>query len=649
MIEITIHRAGTAERILSFDQETIRIGRVSGNDLVLEGKDCSRHHAEIRREGGQYRIVDLDSTNGVCLDGERLPELVLFDGARILIGDSLLTFAIQGEDGAFNQEDLATAISNPAPAPPSAGPIDAANETCFLVIRRGKKAQNFKIAPGVDYIIGRSPEADVQLNDKKSSLRHAQISSRGGAFFLRDLGSSNGTFVNGQRIEEAEVRNGDTFTVGATPITISSEPFDLRDDAVLMDKTYIGGRAALDQATDGSLPVDPGATAATQPLSSGFEEPAGLPTATKIALLAAGLIVVVGAIWFLRRSASERPVSEQATSVAETGGLRVAVRAVERKTLVDVIAASGNIKPLDSASVSAEVDGRLLALNVSVGSLVARGDILAQINPTDIKLQIEEARSSISEEQLTLAREDHERKQKLFDEGVVSRSALDLSKNNYLTLSSAFQSSRARIRQLEEQLSKTSIRAPLAGVVVRTFANEGELIGPGTPLVEIENQSAVLAVLEVPDRDIVRVSLGLPVRATLGAFPGRVFEGQVHTVGSTADPTSKAFTIEALIDNTDESLRSGMIAEVEILFSSRDGLAASAEALIDQRDNQATVLVVEDGVVRRQRVTVGLSVDREVEVLEGLEEGALLVVTGQQRLADGDVVSAYEEARNGTR
>ncbi len=654
MIEITVQRPGTGERTLSFDQDTIRVGRDPRSDLVLDGEGCSRHHAEIRHQGGHYRIVDLGSTNGLRFGGRKVPELLLFDDAQIEIGECTLTFAVKG--GAdrnktavltFDEDGALRAVKQPPaeapqpvarePEPPAAQPEPAS--TRFLLVPRGKKVQNFKVALGTDYVIGRSPNADVVLKDKKSSLEHALITSRGDHFLLRDLGSSNGTLLRGEPVTEAEIEDGDTFVVGDTPITLSTQRFDLSDEAILMDKTHVGVRIPSEMI-GGHTPEAGGSESSTEPR---FELRRTLSPRTMMALAAMALFAMAAAYWVLSRPSGEVPGSQATTSSAEEG-LRVAVRAVERKSLADVITGSGNIEPLDEAVVGSEVGGRIVALNVSVGSTVTAGTVMARLNDRDIRLQIEEARSSVTEEQVELAREDRERKQRLFDQGVVTRSVLDASKNNYLSLDSAFNSSRARIRQLEEQLTKTSIRAPFSGVVVHTFAGAGELIGPGSPVIELEDQSSVLIELEVADRDVVRIDLGLPVQASVDAFPGRVFEGKVSTVGSTANPATKSFTVEARIDNSDGSLRSGMIASLDILLSSREGLAAPAEALIEVRDDRATVFEAVDGVVHRRAVTVGRRVDREVEILDGLDEGALVVVTGQQQLSDGDAVTVYSES-----
>ena len=637
MIEITIQRPGAEERTVSHDEETIRIGRDPGNDLVLDGAGCSRFHAEIREADGEYRIVDLGSTNGLRVDGEKVSELALTHGATVAIGETTLRFSL-------HQSTL------PKTAVISFGDVEASREEgdepgssghsaqpFYLIVPRGRKVENVKVALGPDYVIGRSPNADIVLDDKKSSLEHAQLSARDGHFVLRDLGSSNGTLLRGEPVDEVQLAPGDTFVVGETAITLSDRRIDLSDEATLMDKT----QAAIRVPTPPTSTADDAAEASpAAPLSSGFEGRRG-PRPLLVAVVVLGLAVAAIAFWWLRRAPAEES-AETAAPAAEVD-LRVAVGAVARKQLASVVAGSGNVKPLEDATVSSEVGGRVLSMNVSVGSAVSSGAVLAKLNDRDFRLQIDEARSSVSKEQVDLAREDYERKQRLFDERVVTRSVVDASKNSFLALESAYDTSRARIRQLEEQLSKSTIRAPFSGVVVRTFVSAGELIGPGSPVVQLEDQSSMVAELEVPDRDIVRVSLGMPVRATVDAFPGRVFEGEVTTVGTTANPATRSFAVEAEIENADGGLRSGMIARLELVLAEREGLAAPSDALLEQRDDRAVVFEVVDGVARRRTVTLGQRDGRETEIVDGVEEGALLVVSGQERLSDGDPVTVYRD------
>ncbi len=229
----------------------------------------------------------------------------------------------------------------------------------------------------------------------------------------------------------------------------------------------------------------------------------------------------------------------------------------------------------------------------------------------------------------------------LFEQGVLSRAVVDQAKSEYLSLDSAYRSAQARIRQLQEQLRKAGIRAPIAGRVATTPVNQGEFLAAGAPVAVIENMEQILVVLEVSDRDIVKVRTGQAVEATTDAYPERVFRGIVDNTATAANPVTRTFKVEARIDNRDGSLRSGMIASLRILLDESVAMVVPVEALLDPAESESAVFVVAGGIARRRAVSLGERWDREVEVLSGLRPGDAVIVSGQERVADGQSVQVH--------
>jgi membrane fusion protein (multidrug efflux system) len=285
----------------------------------------------------------------------------------------------------------------------------------------------------------------------------------------------------------------------------------------------------------------------------------------------------------------------------------------------------------------------VLSTAVGEGSAVRAGDLLVRLDDREIRLQIEEASSSVSREQVELAKSDFERKERLFADGAVTRSTLDQAKNHYLGLDSAYRSAQARIAQLRERASKTRVTSPLAGVVAQLLVEPGEFVAPGTPLAVIEDMEEVLVVVEVPDRDVVRLRPLQVVEATTDAYPGRVFQGVIERVGNVANPVTRSFEVEARIGNPDGELRSGMITTIRILLDKRRCLVVPAAALLDERESEARVLLVSGGTARSVEVGIGSRQDRDVELVNGLAEGDEVVVYGHDQVRDGRRVTTYRE------
>jgi membrane fusion protein (multidrug efflux system) len=210
-------------------------------------------------------------------------------------------------------------------------------------------------------------------------------------------------------------------------------------------------------------------------------------------------------------------------------------------------------------------------------------------------------------------------------------------------LSAAYQTAQARVQQLSEMLGKTKIVAPMSGLVIKKFANAGEFVGPGGPVVMLGDMARAVVQVEIPDREIVKVHADQPVEARADAFPERTFHGVIDEVGTSANPTSRTFKVEAVLDNADLSLKNGMIVSVRILLEEVRALVAPQEALLGERDGNATVYIVDQDHARAVKVRTGRRLDRDVEILDGLTAGQDVVTYGQQALTDGQPVKTYKQ------
>ncbi len=639
MIEITVTATGQAPRKQRFEAPEVRIGRDADNDVVLASTGCSRHHAKIVREGAGYRIVDLGSTNGLLFGTEVVRELPLADGVTVTIGDHRLDFSLP--DHAAPEATVRMFYGSPAAIPPpEPEPPAAPQEPLYLVFGSGRDERVLKVVAGAEYVIGRSPSADLVLEDGECSKRHALIYARADGFHIVDLESANGTFVGGERVRDAPISVGDEILVGKSPVRVQDQVHDLADRAHLLDHT-IRGRPAL--------------SALVEPPAGGRRS----PPRWLIPVLAAVALVAVAALAYLagNRPQAAAPVRatdggagdgqptagpRQSTATAATPLVQVAP--VRLRELVSEVSGSGTVEAQRRVTVSAEVGARIVEVAAGEGDWVERGTLLLRLSDRDVQHRIEAARASITREQVALARQDYERKKRLFDDGAVVRSVVEQAESRYLGLDSTYRSTQAQISQLEAQLAKTRVTAPIAGVITHLAVNAGEVVGPGSPLAALENMDEVLVQLKLADRDFVKVRRGQPVEATASAFPGEVFAGEVSRLGSAADPVTRTFEVESRLRNPGLRLRPGLIVSLRIVLGRTGGLAIPTDALIEEAGGRAAVFVARDGAARRREVTLGQRLDREIEVLSGLAEGEQVVVVGHEGLSDGQAVETYAAA-----
>lgn len=196
-----VHRTGSLEgRHDQFDQKIVRLGRKPDNDVVFQDKVVSSYHAEIRFTGGRYTLVDLDSTNGTFLNGRRIHREPLDDRDSVQLGEDGPVFEVRVE--ATGKGDTPSIVPLTGEWEGGREPIPLNRET----IRLGRGQDN-------DVVVGRVPGSPV-------SARHAEIRMRAGACEIEDLDSTNGTFVNDQRVQRAMLNTGDRLRIGRVELAV---------------------------------------------------------------------------------------------------------------------------------------------------------------------------------------------------------------------------------------------------------------------------------------------------------------------------------------------------------------------------------------------------------------------------------------------
>lgn len=195
-------------------QTVITLGRAATNDIVLIDSKASRTHARLEFADGAWTLVDLNSANGVVVNGERVEQVRLQEGDQALLGDSLVRVAVEkalpaAETMVIDSEAELDATLTNATLSLNVSDISGPRLGVFT------PEQTWEASFAKEYLqIGRSEDNDIDLQMPNVSRYHARIERRGDGFVLRDLESTNGTWLRGQRISEHFLQNGDTIRVG---------------------------------------------------------------------------------------------------------------------------------------------------------------------------------------------------------------------------------------------------------------------------------------------------------------------------------------------------------------------------------------------------------------------------------------------------
>ena len=302
---------------------------------------------------------------------------------------------------------------------------------------------------------------------------------------------------------------------------------------------------------------------------------------------------------------------------------------------------SGSLAPDKEATIRAEVSGAVLQTYVDQGTRVSAGTVLARLDDTAIRDAFLSARSGVTSAQTSadVAKRELERAQKLVAAGAIADRDVENARRASIAAESQLADAKARFSAAEQQLAKTTIKAPFAGVVSVKSVNAGDLATPGTALFTVVDPTSMRLEGSVPADQVSAVRLGMPVNFTVQGYPGRSFTGHITRINPVADPVTRQVRILASIPNDGNTLVGGLFADGHVSSEARTGIIIPSSA-VNQKDFVPTVTLVRHGRTEKAAVTLGLqdSGSETVEITKGLAVGDTVLVGGAQGIAPNTVV-----------
>ncbi len=277
--------------------------------------------------------------------------------------------------------------------------------------------------------------------------------------------------------------------------------------------------------------------------------------------------------------------------------------------------------------------GRIDAIKVEVGNRVNTGDLIVQMDRT----QLQQA-----EIQLQTLEVDFKRLDTLRKVGSVAQQQYD-------QLKAQLDVTRANVKFLREN---TQLRAPFSGVISGKYFEAGEMYS-GAPVATV-GKAAIVSLVQIDrlkmlvpisEKYFPMIRKGMEVSIAIDIYPGQKFKGTVFSVYPTIDPASRTFNVEVTVPNTGGMLRPGMFSRVTLDLDKEKALLIPAIAVLKMQGSNSRYLFIEkDNVARRIPVTIGKRYDDLIEVVSpDLKEGDLIVVSGQSRLLEGTRVKIDNE------
>ncbi|HEV2762073.1 MAG TPA: efflux RND transporter periplasmic adaptor subunit [Pyrinomonadaceae bacterium] len=345
------------------------------------------------------------------------------------------------------------------------------------------------------------------------------------------------------------------------------------------------------------------------------------------------------------------------------------------------VSVTGTLAALDSATVSVKSGGRLNMISVDLGSVVRKGQPIAQVNQTDYKLRIEQAEAALQQARARLglapegsderidpeqtgtvrqaralmdeARANRQRAVTLVEQGVIARAEFESADAAYKVAHSRYQDAVEEIRNRQavlaqrrselalarQALADTTVYAPFDGVVQEKRASVGEFLASGAPVATIVRVNPLRFRAEVPEREAASVRAGQSLRVTLDGEPN-AYAGRIVRLSPTISEQSRMLVVEAEIHH-DGRLRPGGFARADIVTSDTSMAVTVPSNAVVTFAGIEKVIVVENGKAKEKPVTTGRRVAEWTEVLSGVNVGDP-VVLDPGNLQSGQAVNVVE-------
>jgi RND family efflux transporter MFP subunit len=338
---------------------------------------------------------------------------------------------------------------------------------------------------------------------------------------------------------------------------------------------------------------------------------------TRVIIVVVVVFAVMTALLFYNKS---RLAAK--SRAAYNASYAVSTATAEQRQVAQTLSLVGTITGNNDVAIVAETGGKVTGVHVQVGDEVRAGTPLIQLDDEVKKALYQQAEANYQR-----AKRDNERITALFADHAASESQRD---NAY----AAFKGAEAQYVQARRQYNDTRVSTPISGVVSARIVDVGSMVNDRMVVANVVDVKTLKVKLNVAESDAFKLRKGDRVEVTTDVYPGTVFEGKINTISAKGDE-SHTYPVEIVMNNSKEKpLRAGMFGRVTFTsIAPVSGVAIPREALVGSlRDPR--VFVVEGGVARERKITVGSVVGNDLAVTAGLSSGEQVVTNGQNNLKD---------------
>lgn len=357
----------------------------------------------------------------------------------------------------------------------------------------------------------------------------------------------------------------------------------------------------------------------------------------KALVIAAVAAIAALAVWLLSGGKKEEKITFDTAAVAPTN-------------IMNSITATGTIEPVTSVTVGTQVSGIVSKLFVDYNSVVKKGQVIAELDKTNLMSQLNTAKTQLAtaQSQLNYQTANYKRYKTLFEKGLVAADDFDNVKLSYTQAKEQVASAKEEVQRAQTNLGYATITSPIDGVVLSKSVEEGQTVAASFSTPELftiaQDLTNMQVVADVDEADIGDVKEGERVTFTVDAYPDDTFEGEVKQVRQEATTTNNVVTYEVVISapNADLKLKPGLTANVTIYTAERKGvLSVPSKALrfipqketvgkmkiVDVANAKNKVWTIEGNSIVAHKVNIGMTDGTNTQIVGGIAEGTK-VITG---------------------
>jgi len=301
---------------------------------------------------------------------------------------------------------------------------------------------------------------------------------------------------------------------------------------------------------------------------------------------------------------------------------------VHRDTVLYQLKFTGDVIPIQQATIIAKVGGTLERVFVDMGTSVKEDQILALIDTVELSQQYQQMSASYAN-----AKSNYDRTKQLAEQNLLSRQDLDNAE-------AAMKVAKANYEMAKTRLAYARIRAPFSGTVTKRNLDPGALLAANsTAVFTLMDLAAMKIVVNVLEKDIPLVSIGKQAVLKVDAFPGKRFEGSIARYSDAVDLSTRTMAVQIDIPNPEHLLKPGMFASVTLIVDVHPNAMKVPTPSILKDEKGIFVYAVNGNSARRKQVTPGIEQSGYTEILAGLDGSESIITTGQQFVKDGAPVA----------